>query len=800
MKHMNKLSLTVIAASLFSTLGAQGLNENFANVAGLTTAGWVISNQSAPIGTNTNGWNQGSATTFPAVDGVTGEYIAANFNATSGAGDISAWLVTPVVTLENGGILTFYTRTSPDDLYADRLEVRMSTNGPSSNTGSGATAVGDFTTTLLTINPTLISGQQAYPLTWTKYMVVISGLSAPVTGRFAFRYFVTNGGPSGNNSDLIGLDQVVYTPNCAVTPAAGALSENETCGQDLNGGCNSTTPVYVDLAPGCTTTYTGTSSAASGSRDTDWYRFTLTEPATVTMTFNARFPGLAAFTNGNCASLSILSAGENIPCQSLTVSHTFTAPGTYSAVILPSIFDGLACTSGLNNYNVTFTISSTVTATAAGPTSFCQGGSVQLNSSAASGNTWSNNATGNSITVNASGAYTVSTALGNGCSITSAPVNVTVNPLPTVTASSSPTTACNGVSVTLTGGGANTYSWDNGVQNGVAFTPASTLTYTVTGTDQNNCSNTASVTIPVGTNPTVSVQQSANSICEGANFTLTASGASTYTWDNGVQNGVAFPVQPITYTVIGYGPDGCTDTVAVTPNVNLAPVVAIQSSSNSVCQGSSVTLTASGTPTLTWNNNVQDGVAFTPAGTDTYLVIGTDGNGCSDTASVTITVNPLPMVNLDLGIDSVCTNNGLISLAGGSPSNGVFSGTGVTGTSFDPNTNPGNYVITYTFVDNNGCTGTATDDLMVVNCLGFADAQSMGITFGPNPTQGALHVQLPENWNQASVSIMDAQGRQMETFMVTGSFTKQMDRYASGVYFMQVNQGEQTATLRILVQ
>ena len=800
MKNLYKFCLSVIAAGMFGTLGAQGLNESFVNVPGLTSAGWVISNQSQPLGTNTTGWFQGDGSVFMSTDNVSNQYIAANFQSTAGTGTISSWLVTPVVTLENGGILTFYTRTAPNASFPDRLEVRMSTMGSSSNTGNTETSVGDFTNVLLTINPNLQAGATNYPTTWTKFAVVISGLSAPQTGRFAFRYFVTGGGPNGNNSDYIGLDEVVYTPSCSVTPAPGAIAETEACGQNSNGGCNASTPVYMDLAPGCTTTYTGTVNITGSTRDTDWFRFTLNAPATVTMTIQARFPALAALTNGDCANLGIFASAETNPCQTVTVTHTYATAGTYSAAILPTFMAGLTCGSGLENYNVTFAVSNTVTATANGPTTFCQGGSVQLVSSSAINNTWSNNATGNTITVNASGSYTVSNTLASGCTITSAPVDVTVNPLPNVTVNASPTTACDGVPVTLTAAGAPNLSWDNGVQNGVAFTPSSTLTYTVTGTDQNNCSNTAAVTIPVGTSPTVSVTQSATTICEGDILTLTASGASTYTWDNGVQNGVPFAVQPLTYTVIGYGTDGCTDTVSVTPTVNPAPVLAIQSSSNSICQGSSVTLTASGAPNLVWNNNVQDGVAFTPAGTDSYMVIGTGSNGCSDTATVTITVNPLPTVTFDLGIDSVCTTNGLVTLAGASPANGVFSGTGVSGTSFDPNTNPGNYTITYTFVDNNGCTGTATDDLMVVNCLGFADAQSLGLVFGPNPTQGELNVQLPASWNQASVSIMDVQGRLMDTFSVTGSFTKQMNTYAKGVYFMHVTQGDQTATLRILVQ
>ena len=86
----------------------------------------------------------------------------------------------------------------------------MSTNGASVNVGATNTSVGDFTTLLLEVNPNLDVG--GYPVVWTQFTITVSGLGAPTSGRFAFRYFVTEGGPDGSNSDYIGVDNVVYTP------------------------------------------------------------------------------------------------------------------------------------------------------------------------------------------------------------------------------------------------------------------------------------------------------------------------------------------------------------------------------------------------------------------------------------------------------------------------------------------------------------------------------------------------------------------------------------------------------------
>lgn len=81
--------------------------------------------------------------------------------------------------------------------------------------------------------------------------------------------------------------------------------------------------------------------------------------------------------------------------------------------------------------------------------------------------------------------------------------NINIHALPNVTANPTPSSICNGGSLVLNGGGANTYSWSSGVTNGVSFIPTTTATYTVTGTDAFGCSNTGSVTVPVNSIPTV---------------------------------------------------------------------------------------------------------------------------------------------------------------------------------------------------------------------------------------------------------------------------------------------------------
>jgi hypothetical protein len=133
-------------------------------------------------------------------------YASTTSTATSGA-TISNWLISPVVNVENGDVVTFYTRIGKPSAasFADRLQFRMSTTGANSTAPStGPTGVGSFTNLLVDVNPNL--NLTDYPFVWTQYSYTVTGLNAPTDIKFAFRYFVTNGGTNGSNSDIIGID------------------------------------------------------------------------------------------------------------------------------------------------------------------------------------------------------------------------------------------------------------------------------------------------------------------------------------------------------------------------------------------------------------------------------------------------------------------------------------------------------------------------------------------------------------------------------------------------------------------
>src|SRR5690606_320502 len=123
-------------------------------------------------------------------------------------------------------------------------------------------------------------------------------------------------------------------------------------------------------------------------------------------------------------------------------------------------------------------------------------------------------------------------------------------------------TVCTGSTITLSGSGATSYVWNNGVTDGVPFVINGTTTYQVTGTDVNGCQNTDDITVVV--NPDAPINAGFDvTICEGESVVLTATGGVSYSWDNGLGAGASHTVSPTvttTYTVNGTDANGCTGT------------------------------------------------------------------------------------------------------------------------------------------------------------------------------------------------------------------------------------------------
>ena len=187
-----------------------------------------------------------------------------------------------------------------------------------------------------------------------------------------------------------------------------------------------------------------------------------------------------------------------------------------------------------------------------------------------------------------------------------------------------------------------------------------------------------------------------------------------------------------------------------------SPSVIANANLSQVCLGDSVQLTGTGADSYVWNNNVSNGLAFAPLSTSNYIVVGTL-NGCNNSDTITVTVNPIPPVGLNLAaVDTLCQDAGVVTLIGESPLGGVFSGTGVTSNTFDALTSGmGNYPIVYTYIDANSCTNFAVDSIYVDVCTGIDDGISnTNWIIYPNPSAGEVNVFVNDLNNEIWVTDM----------------------------------------------
>jgi hypothetical protein len=303
------------------------------------------------------------------------------------------------------------------------------------------------------------------------------------------------------------------------------------------------------------------------------------------------------------------------------------------------------------------------------------------------------------------------------CVDSSNTISIVVNELPTVLAVASDSTICVGQSITFNGQGAATYAWDNNVTDGIAISPNSNGTYSVTGTDANGCTNTDDVSIVVNNLPTVSAVASDSTICVGQSITFNGQGAVTYAWDNNVTDGTAIsPNANGTYSVTGTDANGCTNTDDVSIDVNNLPTVSAVASDSTICVGQSITFNGQGAVTYAWDNNVTDGTVISPNTSATYSVTGTDTNGCANTDDVSIVVNNLPTVSAVASDSTICVGQS-ITFNGQGADTYTWNNNVTNGTAISPNTS-GTYSVTGT--DANGCVNSA-DVSIVVNNLPVVD-------------------------------------------------------------------------------
>lgn len=205
-------------------------------------------------------------------------------------------------------------------------------------------------------------------------------------------------------------------------------------------------------------------------------------------------------------------------------------------------------------------------------------------------------------------------------------------PVPTITVNSG--SVCAGKSFTLSASGGTSYTYPG---SSVVFPSAPVSLYTITGIAANGCSNTAVSSVTVNPNPVITAIN--GTLCAGDSYTMTTTGASTYTYSGGTA--VVSPSVSTSYTVAGTSSLGCVssnvDNVVVT--VNPLPVIAA-GVTTPACNGDAVTLSASGAVSYSWSSGAQGtSVVVTPSVTTDFTVTGYSAEGCAAELSVSQVVN-----------------------------------------------------------------------------------------------------------------------------------------------------------------
>ena len=538
--------------------------------------------------------------------------------------------------------------------------------------------------------------------------------------------------PTVNNPDrFVCPDQSIDLSSMA-TPAGGSFSGTGVSGDDFQ----------HSIPGGYTVTYTFTDG--NGCTNSDNATITVRNPPSVSAGTDRSFcPGGSTSLSASGATTYTWSpvtglsdpniANPNV--SGLSNTQTYTVTGT----------DNNGC---INTDQVTVSVAQIPEADAGDDIVACSGINSQLNGSNSSGTTtitysWSGSGIVSgattatpTINVNSSRSFTLTVTDQNGC-MDSDVVQVNVG---VATASAgSDKTICQGESVLLSAAGGVNYSWspasglsDTDVSSPIA-SPSTTTVYTVTVTDNNGCTDTDQVTVNVNSAPTLTVS-SDQTICKGESITLTASGASTYSWSpstglnaNNIATVIARPTSSTLYTVTGTSSQGCETSLQVTVNVNDLPV-ADAGDDQILCAGESVILNGSaagGTPpyTYAWSGgSIASGAntatpTVNPSINTNYTLTVRDANGCSATDQVMV---ELTSGNANAGADqSICMGESItLSASGGN----VYSWSRIGGGPTQLNDNssatpvftpsaPGVYQLVVVVNDGNDC--SESDDITI---------------------------------------------------------------------------------------
>ncbi|MFN0189472.1 MAG: T9SS type A sorting domain-containing protein [Bacteroidia bacterium] len=500
-----------------------------------------------------------------------------------------------------------------------------------------------------------------------------------------------------------------------------------------------------------------------------------------------------------------------------TASHVYMAPGNYTVAV--ELNNGYCAPDTF--WTTSVTVNNIPLVSLSGNTVICPGDSVLLTGSSGGSSQWYFNGSpiSGAITPNyfttTLGLYNMVKTNLNGCADSAAVgLELIAGSNPVVNLGND-TTVCASLLLDAQNMGLS-FLWSTSDTTQTLLV-ASTNLYTVTVSDTNGCSSFDDINVVVNALPIVTLSGT-SAICNGDSTLLTGSSGGSSQW---YLDGVAIPgansnsfyaSQAGIYNMIKTNANGCSDSASVGIQlvVNTLPLVTL-SGSNLICIGDSSLLTGSSGGTSQW---YLDGIAIPGATSDSYYasqpgvynMIKTNNNGCADSAAVGISfaVYSLPVVTYVELNDTVCSQQGVITLTPGSPAGGTYVGLFVAGNTFDASlANQGGFTLNYMYTDSNGCTNSATSVINVVNCAGLNEnsilANSLSIT--PNPASAMISVFFePQTSSINQVNIFTELGELVvQKQVLSGQISLDVSHLESGFYFVQVLSGSYTASKKLVV-
>jgi hypothetical protein len=520
----------------------------------------------------------------------------------------------------------------------------------------------------------------------------------------------------------------LWTPGGATTQTISATASGAYTVQVTNGACSSTSPatfVTVNALPTATIASTATSICQGGS-------VTLTAAPATSYTW----------TNG-----------------ATTQSITATAAGSYGVTV--SNINGCTSTSAPTTISVSPVPASFISAS--GPTTFCNGSSVLLSANSGSSYLWSNGATTQNITANASGNYFVTISNSAGCSTVSNEISVTAQQTFGATATAvGPTAVCDGAFVTLVASPGASYVWSNGATT-QGINAGVNGNYSVTVTNALGCTSTSSnIPVTILPVPTAGITAGgATTFCEGGSVVLTGTGGNSYIWNSSINGSTITATQGGTYVVTAYAANGCSDAAEVIVNVNEVPSGTLIMNGNSVlCPGESLVISAQPNNTYTWSNNATtQSITVTTPGT--YSAVLTGLNGCTSNSDVvTVTAGAATSSTINATSNSSYTLNEVVYTQSG----------------------------TYTQILTNaaGCDSTITLNLTLT--VGIEEGNITDVNLYPNPTSESFTIKASTAL-YGTYNIVDAQGKLVYTGEMTGTETNvNISSVARGIYYLRISE------------